>query len=85
VPVPAGISSFAGQQALHNAATETMTEHSDASQISDDLVLTAAGSSNEQQSQRNKKLLSRQVARYLIQNPGFFAEHLELLETIQLP
>lgn len=63
-----------------------MTEHSDAPLI-DSAVETnlekqeAADSEN----QRNKKLLARQVARYLMQNPGFFAENLELLEAIQIP
>lgn len=62
-----------------------MTDHSDAPQIDspieDRLGMQEADSGN----QRNKKLLSRQVARYLMQNPTFFAENMELLETIQLP
>ncbi|SEA21439.1 DUF484 family protein [Microbulbifer marinus] len=57
-----------------------MTEHSDATRAPEDV--TADG---DMEAQRNKKLLARQVARYLIQNPDFFADHLELLETIKLP
>ncbi|MCW8126634.1 DUF484 family protein [Microbulbifer halophilus] len=53
-----------------------MTDQSDATQSPD---------SATQTDQRSKKLLARQVARYLIQNPEFFADHLELLETIKLP
>ncbi|WP_226704602.1 DUF484 family protein [Microbulbifer elongatus] len=63
-----------------------MTDHSDAplldSEVEANLDRQVAADS---ENQRNKKLLSRQVARYLIQNPTFFAEHMELLETIQLP
>ncbi|MFC6634046.1 DUF484 family protein [Microbulbifer taiwanensis] len=55
-----------------------MTEHSDATQAPDI-------SNGDKEVQRNRKLLARQVARYLIQNPDFFADHLELLETIKLP
>ncbi|MCK7599119.1 DUF484 family protein [Microbulbifer sp. CAU 1566] len=63
-----------------------MTDHSDATLIDSTVEANlekqvAADSEN----QRNKKLLARQVARYLIQNPTFFAENMELLETIQLP
>ncbi|WP_081848107.1 DUF484 family protein [Microbulbifer sp. HZ11] len=63
-----------------------MTDHSDAPLLDSEVEANldrqeAADSEN----QRNKKLLSRQVARYLIQNPTFFAENMELLETIQLP
>ena len=57
-----------------------MTDHPDATQTPDTLL---AGDGNE--NQRDKKLLARGVARYLIQNPDFFADHLELLETIKLP
>lgn len=57
-----------------------MTEQSDAT-----LNPEIATPGDEKQAQRNKKLLARQVARYLIQNPEFFADHLELLETIKLP
>ena len=63
-----------------------MTDHSDAPLLDSEVEANldrqeAADSEN----QRNKKLLSRQVARYLIQNPTFFAENMELLDTIQLP
>ncbi|QIL90546.1 DUF484 family protein [Microbulbifer harenosus] len=63
-----------------------MTENSDAPLIDSAVEANlekqeAANSEN----QRNKKLLARQVARYLMQNPSFFAENLELLETIQIP
>ncbi|MFS1525042.1 DUF484 family protein [Microbulbifer sp. 2304DJ12-6] len=37
------------------------------------------------EAQRNEKLLARQVARYLMQNPEFFVERMDLLETIKLP
>ncbi|WP_323845918.1 DUF484 family protein [Microbulbifer magnicolonia] len=57
-----------------------MTEQSDASRAPEDIT---AGDDREEQ--RNRKLLARQVARYLIQNPDFFADHLELLETIKVP
>ncbi|MGL6161707.1 DUF484 family protein [Microbulbifer sp.] len=56
-----------------------MTEHSDATRAPENPT------AGDQETQRSKKLLARQVARYLIQNPDFFAEHLELLETIKLP
>ncbi|HEY8569087.1 DUF484 family protein [Microbulbifer sp.] len=63
-----------------------MTEHSDAPLIDSAVEANlekqqAADSEN----QRNKKVLARQVARYLMQNPTFFAENLDLLETIQVP
>ncbi|MEX2963494.1 DUF484 family protein [Microbulbifer sp. TYP-18] len=57
-----------------------MTEQSDATQNRDTLT-----PDDGSESQRDKKLLARRVARYLAQNPEFFAEHMELLETIQLP
>lgn len=38
-----------------------------------------------QADRRNKKLLSRKVARYLLQNPDFFLEHVNLLEMIKVP
>lgn len=57
-----------------------MTEQSDAIQAPEQ-----APAGDYQQAQRNKKLLARQVARYLTQNPDFFADHLELLETIKVP
>ncbi|QKX16532.1 DUF484 family protein [Microbulbifer sp. YPW1] len=63
-----------------------MTEHSDAPLI--DSAVEASlekQEANDSENQRNKKLLSRQVARYLMQNPTFFAENMELLESIQLP
>ncbi len=56
-----------------------MTEQSDATRAPQNTT------GDEQETQRNKKLLARQVARYLIQNPDFFADHLELLENIKLP
>ncbi|MCX2779095.1 DUF484 family protein [Microbulbifer thermotolerans] len=55
-----------------------MTEQSDATRA----LQNATG---DEQKARSKKLLARQVARYLIQNPDFFTEHLELLENIRLP
>ncbi|WKD49723.1 DUF484 family protein [Microbulbifer spongiae] len=42
-------------------------------------------SDTHKEAQRNEKLLARQVARYLIQNPEFFVERMDLLETIKLP
>jgi len=63
-----------------------MTDHSDAPLLDSDVESSLEKqASSESENQRNKKLLSRQVARYLIQNPTFFAENLELLDTIQLP
>ncbi|GAA5524279.1 hypothetical protein Maes01_00834 [Microbulbifer aestuariivivens] len=61
-----------------------MTEPSD---VSLDSLHSDNGSGSDRSgaSQRDHKLLARQVARYLIQNPDFFAEHMELLETIKLP
>ncbi|WP_346838460.1 DUF484 family protein [Microbulbifer sp. SAOS-129_SWC] len=56
-----------------------MTEHSDATLPKQDAI------GGDRETQRSRKLLARQVARYLIQNPDFFADHLELLETIKLP
>lgn len=53
-----------------------MTEHSEAAHI--DIP-------PGQEGERSRKLLARQVARYLLQNPDFFSEHMELLESIQLP
>ncbi|WP_237060239.1 DUF484 family protein [Microbulbifer sediminum] len=50
-----------------------------------DAIQAKSADADPQESQRDKKVLSRQVARYLIQNPDFFADHMELLETIQLP
>ncbi|WP_444883414.1 DUF484 family protein [Microbulbifer sp. PSTR4-B] len=55
-------------------------EHTDANQTSDEIV---AG--NQRETQRDDKLLARQVARYLMQNPEFFVERMDLLETIKLP
>ncbi|SDK74686.1 DUF484 family protein [Microbulbifer yueqingensis] len=55
-----------------------MTESSDA-------IEAQATEAENRESPRDKKILSRQVARYLVQNPDFFADHMELLETIQLP
>ncbi|WP_226643556.1 DUF484 family protein [Microbulbifer variabilis] len=57
-----------------------MMEHTDANQTSDEIV---AG--NHRKTQRDDKLLARQVARYLTQNPEFFVERMDLLETIKLP
>ncbi|WP_237067975.1 DUF484 family protein [Microbulbifer guangxiensis] len=55
-----------------------MTEQSE-------VTLEALDSEGSGDAKRDRKLLARQVARYLIQNPDFFAEHMELLETIKLP
>jgi hypothetical protein len=53
----------------------SQAEHAEAGIHSDDL----------HDKQRDRKLLARQVARYLAQNPDFFAEHMDLLESIKLP
>ncbi|GAB2890813.1 DUF484 family protein [Microbulbifer echini] len=55
-------------------------EHTDANHNCEEIV---AGSHRE--TQRDNKLLARQVARYLMQNPDFFIERMDLLETIKLP
>jgi len=55
-------------------------EQTDANQSSEEIV---AGSHKEMQ--RDDKLLARQVARYLMQNPEFFLDRMDLLETIKLP
>lgn len=47
--------------------------------------LGSAETDNAMQTRRNNKLLSRKVARYLLQNPDFFTEHVNLLEMIQVP
>ncbi|WP_020413690.1 DUF484 family protein [Microbulbifer sp. SSSA007] len=57
-----------------------MMEQTDANQSSEEIV---AGSHKE--TQRDDKLLARQVARYLMQNPEFFVDRMDLLETIKLP
>ncbi|WP_288130034.1 DUF484 family protein [Microbulbifer sp.] len=63
-----------------------MTDHSDAPLIDGDVEANLEKQqAADNESQRNKKVLARQVARYLIQNPTFFAENIELLETIQFP
>ena len=63
-----------------------MTDHSDAPLLDSDVEASLdRQEATDSENQRNKKLLSRQVARYLIQNPAFFAENMELLESIQLP
>ncbi|MFV8784072.1 DUF484 family protein [Microbulbifer sp. SA54] len=63
-----------------------MTDHSDASLIDNAVEASLERQeASDSENQRNKKLLARQVARYLIQNPAFFADHMELLDTIQLP
>lgn len=55
-------------------------EYTDANQPPEEI----AGDTHKE-TQRDDKLLARQVARYLIQNPEFFEERMELLETIKLP
>ncbi|MFA0810357.1 DUF484 family protein [Microbulbifer epialgicus] len=57
-----------------------MMEQTDANQTSEEIV---TGSHKE--IQRDGKLLARQVARYLMQNPEFFVDRMDLLETIKLP
>ncbi|AWF79532.1 DUF484 domain-containing protein [Microbulbifer sp. A4B17] len=55
-------------------------EYTDANQPPEEIA-----ADTHKENQRDDKLLARQVARYLIQNPQFFEERMELLETIKLP
>ncbi|WP_444929280.1 DUF484 family protein [Microbulbifer sp. SSSA002] len=55
-------------------------EHTDANRPLEEIAGDA-----QKEVQRDDKLLARQVARYLVQNPEFFEERMELLETIKLP
>ncbi|MCO1334861.1 DUF484 family protein [Microbulbifer sp. OS29] len=55
-------------------------EYTDANQSSEEIA-----ADTHQETRRDNKLLARQVARYLMQNPEFFEERMELLETIKIP